>query len=490
MTESTFENREWREWLKRLQNFRREYGHSDVPPKWPADPKLARWAAKIRSQPDSLFLDQLCQLDELRFNFRSERKWMSRFVELVAFRHKHGHANVPAHGPKGLPLGQWLSFQRSHRDSLAMSRRRLLDKAGIAWTPLETQWEEMFEKLAKYASVHSHCRVTDAQDRKLALWVANVRKRRKVTPLQKRRLDRIGFDWDVAASDWAHRMADLRAFAKRFGHTNVPVRWSENRTLGGWLADLRSGRRKIPAPIKRELEAMGIDWRPWRSQQWERRFLELLSYKQKHGHCNVPIDYRENMELGRWVGTQRMQRHAMSPDRRRRLGEIGFVWKKFEMSPRHDWDYRFQELLAFREKHGHTNVPQRWPENRTLAFWVSRQRARDKPKLTPAQLQRLNRIGFAWSVRECRWRERVAELKTFYDRFGHSEVPKSRVEYRQLATWTYKVRDLKRAGKLSKEKVREISSLGFRWGYLPEPEKQCRAQQARALAESEKRVRL
>jgi len=137
-------------------------------------------------------------------------EWMSRFFELVAFRHKHGHANVPAHGPKGLPLGQWLSFQRSRRDSLAISRRRLLDKAGIVWTPLETQWEEMFEKLVAYASVHGHCRVTDAQDRKLALWVANVRKRRKVTPLQKRRLDRIGFDWDVAASDWAHRMADLR----------------------------------------------------------------------------------------------------------------------------------------------------------------------------------------------------------------------------------------------------------------------------------------
>jgi len=253
MTESAFENREWRGWLKRLQNFRREYGHSDVPPKWPADPKLARWVAKVRSQPDGLSLDQLCQLDELRFNFKSERKWMSRFVELVAFRHEHGHANVPAHGPKGLRLGQWLSFQRSHRDSLAMSRRRLLDKAGIVWTPLETHWEEMFEKLAEYARVHGSCRVTDARDRKLALWVANVRRRRKVTPLQKRRLDRLGFDWDVAASDWAHRMADLRAFAKRFGHTNVPARWPENQTLGGWLAELRSGRRKIPNPIKREL---------------------------------------------------------------------------------------------------------------------------------------------------------------------------------------------------------------------------------------------
>ncbi|KAL3895529.1 MAG: hypothetical protein SGARI_007422, partial [Bacillariaceae sp.] len=44
------------------------------------------------------------------------------------------------------------------------------------------------------------------------------------------------------------------------------------------------------------------------------------------------------------------------------------------------WNERFQELLAFRAKHGHLFVPHHYPENQQLAQWVKRQRYQYKLK--------------------------------------------------------------------------------------------------------------
>jgi hypothetical protein len=40
--------------------------------------------------------------------------------------------------------------------------------------------------------------------------------------------------------------------------------------------------------------------------RWEQRFSELLQFKDKHGHCLVPVDYPENRLLECWAKTQRM----------------------------------------------------------------------------------------------------------------------------------------------------------------------------------------
>jgi hypothetical protein len=39
----------------------------------------------------------------------------------------------------------------------------------------------------------------------------------------------------------------------------------------------------------------------------EVRLSELADYRKIHGHCNVPIRYSENIQLGTWVVTQRRQ---------------------------------------------------------------------------------------------------------------------------------------------------------------------------------------
>ena len=58
------------------------------------------------------------------------------------------------------------------------------------------------------------------------------------------------------------------------------------------------------------------------------------------------------------------------------------------------FETRFQELLKYREMHGHTRVPKR--EGR-LGSWVNKLRQR-KDRLHEQRLERLNEIGFCWDA--------------------------------------------------------------------------------------------
>jgi hypothetical protein len=72
-----------------------------------------------------------------------------------------------------------------------------------------------------------------------------------------------------------------------------------------------------------------------RGASWEDRLSELAEYHKIHGHCNVPGRYSENIQLGRWVGTQRShyrlqqegKRSQMTLARIQALESLNFEWK-------------------------------------------------------------------------------------------------------------------------------------------------------------------
>jgi hypothetical protein len=85
----------------------------------------------------------------------------------------------------------------------------------------------------------------------------------------------------------------------------------------------------------RALEEVGFAWAKRKGQpSWDRRYSELVQYRNEHGDCNVPTKYAANPALGRWVSTQRSQykqlasghRTQMTGDRMARLSAIGFRW--------------------------------------------------------------------------------------------------------------------------------------------------------------------
>ena len=149
--------------------------------------------------------------------------------------------------------------------------------------------------------------------------------------------------------------------------------------------------------------------------QWQERFDELVQFRNQHGHCLVPLDYEQNPRLGHWVKRQRTQwklkfrageSSCMSEERESALKRVGFVWDTYEAS----WEERYQDLCSFKLTNGHCNVPSDFANNAPLASWVKRQRhyykrllqgrdEKDRSKMTPSRISKLNLIGFEWNPR-------------------------------------------------------------------------------------------
>jgi hypothetical protein len=81
------------------------------------------------------------------------------------------------------------------------------------------------------------------------------------------------------------------------------------------------------------------------------------------------------------------------------------------------WDKKIQQLLEFKALHGHTLVPQSYPENKVLGRWVSRQREYyaaiekgepNKSHLTQERIDQLNKIGFKWKIGQGRSKSKVS----------------------------------------------------------------------------------
>ncbi len=128
---------------------------------------------------------------------------------------------------------------------------------------------------------------------------------------------------------------------------------------------------------------------------WEKRFGELVAYKERYGDCNVPQQWSENTKLGTWVANQRSTKKSgqLSRDRVQRFEEIGFDWEPFDAF----WKERFKELVAYKERCGDCNVPHRWSENTKLGTWVANQRSAKKSgRPSRDRVRRLEQIGFIW----------------------------------------------------------------------------------------------
>lgn len=129
----------------------------------------------------------------------------------------------------------------------------------------------------------------------------------------------------------------------------------------------------------------------------------------------------------------------------------------------------YAKLKQFHEAHGHSNVPQRFPTDRSLGTWVSRLRGqRVRRKLSPNQIDRLNALDFDWEIQSERfdriWLEKFQLLQRFRATHGHCNVP---TFYKQdeccLGFWVVNQRMLYKRQIMRPERVQKLESIGFQW---------------------------
>jgi hypothetical protein len=196
----------------------------------------------------------------------------------------------------------------------------------------EHAWEKGFAALTKFKARKNHCLVPRdyvERDYKLGQWVSVQRySRATISAERRRRLDAIGFVWDWREYAWEEGFAVLTKFKAREGHCRVPSLHIEGRfKLGHWVAAQRRKKDTISSERRKQLEKIEFMWNAFKSR-WEEAFSALATFKAREGHCRLPLEHIEGtFRLGRWVSVQRSNKDTMLAERKKRLDEIGFVWR-------------------------------------------------------------------------------------------------------------------------------------------------------------------
>jgi len=198
---------------------------------------------------------------------------------------------------------------------------------------------------------------------------------------------------------------DLIAFKKKYGHCNVPSRYSLNSALGSWVARVRRAKKHgtLVEDIVCHLDALEFSWE--RRTTWEQHISDLKAFKKKHGHCNVSHKYQPDLALGQWVAdTRKRKKHGkLDAEMIQCLDALGFCWER-----QTTWEEYIHDLKAFKKEHGHCEVPNRYQPNLALGLWVSNLRQRKKlGTLAKDKILNLDGLGFVWELK--RGRPRLLE---------------------------------------------------------------------------------
>jgi hypothetical protein len=338
-------------------------------------------------------------------------RWERRLDDLRAFQAEYGHCNVPQKYEPDRSLAVWVNNCRRLRKmgKLSEERVRNLDDLGFCWS-LRTRrvgrrdWDAMMAELLEFKKCHGHCNVPRnwPENQELACWLHGVRCSNRsggLDPQRVRQLDELGLVWEPEQNRWEEMLDELKTYNGQHGDCNVPGTFTGNPKLAKWVAGLRASRKNNTLEPDRvsQLEALGFVWDRGGEQRWEDMYAELAEYRRQHGHCRVSSLSPEYQKLGNWVRTQRTRHRQgeLRQDQIRRLDELGFTWELW----REQWDAMFAELVQYKAAYGHCDVPQAWEENRKLGNWVITQRTYyKKGRLDGEQIERLNALGFHWSV--------------------------------------------------------------------------------------------
>jgi helicase associated protein len=144
-----------------------------------------------------------------------------------------------------------------------------------------------------------------------------------------------------------------------------------------------------------------------------------------------------------------------------RLNAIGFLWNVLEAN----WEEEFSARAAYKARHGHCDVPTGHVEGEyKLRQWINELR-NNRSSLTPERKNRLDAIGFVWSVREMEWEQGFAALKAFKSREGHCNVPQRHQSGAvKLGQWVSRQRWIKDT--ISSGRRKRLDEIGFIWNTL------------------------
>ncbi len=193
---------------------------------------------------------------------------------------------------------------------------------------------------------------------------------------------------------------------------------------------------------------------------WEIHYKEVEEYFNKKGNSNIPARYKaiDGFGIGTWCVAQRVHfnKGLLSDQEIKKLQKLNFDFDPDKTL----FETDFQELLKFKEKYGHVDVP---TMGNRLGMRVNRYRTYYRQeKLSREKIELLTSIGFQFILKEIiSWDDRFEELKEYYETYKTKQVMSSINS--ALYSWEKRHRTDNIKGKLNEEKINKLNSIDFNW---------------------------
>jgi ribosomal protein S18 len=377
-------------------------------------------------------------------------EWEEKFKLVKQFSSKTGH--LP---DSDSPLGMWCRNQRKNkkRSDMPQGRIKLLESIkGWTWDVPENSWEENFLCLKNFVEQNGRMPVVGKDP--IGKWANKQRYDGKKGTLRSDRyqaLDSLpGWTWDLLELVWMETFNEIKEFAEK--HGRVP--YNREGSHGHWCGNQRKFHRagKLPEDRIRLLESIPQwAWAEDLNQKWNGKFEEYSSLVNQGKKMNEPIMF--------WSIEQRKlyKKGSLAQDRIDKLESVpGWKWS---VDPQSVWDENLEKVRTYIEENNAL------PKS-TMPFigaWCNNQRdSYKKGTLSEERIKRLETLpGWKWALLEDTWDESFEELKALVKEHGSIPIAKKST----IGNWCYKQRKHHRDGNLSRERVGLLDSVpGWYWG--------------------------
>ena len=270
---------------------------------------------------------------------------------------------------------------------------------------------------------------------------------------------------------WNKMYTRLQKYNEKHQSTNVPKKFDKDPRLANWVSHQRQfySKNSLAKDRINRLNSIGFVW-SFKKPLWNEMYDRLVDYNEEKKSTCVPLVYPADLQLGRWVSTQRKNYKTKNPaltiDRISKLNSIGFVW-----NPKNaQWTDKYLRLIEYKKQHESTCVPHPYEDDPSLGKWVSAQRAyykSNKSYLAVDRIGKLDSIGFVWNPLDydAQWKEKYERLVNYKKQNKTTCVPALYPADPQLGRWVRKQRSNYDANEscLTMDRIAQLDSIGFVW---------------------------
>lgn len=401
-------------------------------------------------------------------------EWLGR---LIRFQEENGHCRPKRQysTEDEAALGTWVQHQRNrfNKGTLSLDRIHKLEAVpNWTWDPFEQQWLEAFDRLRDFAAANGTSQVPstyrDAYGRPLGKWVAKLRsKKDELSEYQRKLVEALpDWSWDPFEDQWetAYREISELATAKGDSSFSRSLKFSDGRSVGGWVIKQRQSKEELAQDKRDRLESLpGWSWDP-HGESKEEAISHLKTFVEEFAHANVPQKYvsPDGFKLGYVVGKIRADYSKGRLDQRLQnfvQSLPGWSWN----SRADQWQARYQLLKEFTEEYDRLPKNGEVYQGEKLGWWVKVQREfKKKGYLEGKKIELLESLShWSWNVSSDRWEYGYQQLLVFLDS-SQGRPPENKEENAEgfgVGTWVLSQR--RRFDQLTPEQKTKM--MAFEW---------------------------